>query len=189
MRTGVLQARSALTTQAASGDGDAGGISPVKNASSGGGSDEIIGLVRETMRKRKHNPKREIRKIVDPILSGALLAKIKYVGSPFHKSRRGKFGLVPPVQPRPDKTLCDAVDISEPRAARDLLKRGVEAGLISVQQRGEFPQNIWAVSSEGVALEAQLDNAEQGTYHGYPMGFGDPLAKRVVERWHERFKS
>ena len=140
------------------------------------------------MRKRKHNPKREISPMPTRESLTALAKRIRYVGSPFHKRNPGDFGLVPPSQPRPDKTLCDGVQIFERQIAQDLLEEGVKAGLISVQQRGDFPQNIWTVSPSGIGLEAQLDNADRGTYHGYPMGDGDPFTKRVQERWDQRPK-
>jgi hypothetical protein len=55
---------------------------------------------------------------------------------------------------------------------------------VSEQVRNGFPQNIWAVSSDGVPLETQLENAEQGIYHGYPMPADDGFGERVVERWN-----
>ncbi|OJV41143.1 MAG: hypothetical protein BGO25_15425 [Acidobacteriales bacterium 59-55] len=140
------------------------------------------------MRKRTHNPKREISPMSDKKSLSALAKRIRYVGSPFHKRNPGDFGLVPPAQPRPDKTLCDGVQIFERQVAQNLLEEGVKAGLVSVQRRGDFPQNIWTVSPGGIALEAQLDNADRGTYHGYPMGDGDPFAKKVQERWEQRLK-
>jgi hypothetical protein len=141
------------------------------------------------VRKRKHNPKREISNAADRHSLIVLSRRIKYVGSPFHKRKPGDFGLVPPAQPRPDKTLCDGTKIFQRETAQELLKKGVEAGLVSVQYRSDFPQNIWAVTTDGIALEAQLDNVDTGTYHGYPMGDGDPLARRVQERWQEHYKS
>ena len=117
----------------------------------------------------------------------ALSKRVIYVGSPYHKRKPGDFGLVPPALPRPDKTLCDGLEVHR-KAAQELLEKGVKAGLISVQRRGDFPQNIWAVTSTGIALEAQLDNSDRGTYHGYPMVDGDPLIKQVLERWQEHLK-
>lgn len=56
-------------------------------------------------------------------------------------------------------------------------------GLISEQWRGAFPQNVWAVSEDNIPLEAQLDNQEQGSYHGYPMLETDPFREEVLSRW------
>ncbi len=36
---------------------------------------------------------------------------------------------------------------------------------------------------DGVPLEAQLDNQDAGTYHGYPMPEDDPLRVSVLEAW------
>lgn len=138
------------------------------------------------MRKRQYNPKREIGKNADRSNLKALAKRIRYVGSAFHKRNPGDFGLIPPSQPRPDKTLCDGAKISQAKVAQNLLEKGAAMGLISEQQRGDFPQYIWAVTPDGVPLEAQLDNVGAGTYHGYPMGEGDPLAERVLQFWNSK---
>ncbi len=58
-------------------------------------------------------------------------------------------------------------------------------GLVSEQRPGQrgYPQNIWAVTPDGIALEAQLENADKGSYHGYPMAANDPLRSVVLSRW------
>jgi hypothetical protein len=56
-------------------------------------------------------------------------------------------------------------------------------GLVSVQERNGWPQNVWAVAANGVPVEAMLENQEIGTYHGYPMLTGDPLRDEVLRRW------
>jgi hypothetical protein len=37
-----------------------------------------------------------------------------------------------------------------------------------------------------VPVEAQLENAERGIYHGYPMPVSDPFRREVLARWGER---
>jgi hypothetical protein len=108
---------------------------------------------------------------------------VGYGGNPFHKRNPGDFGLTPPASPRPDKTLCDGVGIFDRASALHLLKEGVRRGLVSEQTRQGYPQNIWAVTSEGVALEAQLENAGEGTYHGYPLQEKDPFRSIVLASW------
>ena len=86
-----------------------------------------------------------------------------------------------------------ALGIHERELARALLVAGVRRGLVSVQRGsgGRFPQNIWSVverdDGEGerrcIPLEAQLENADQGTYHGYPLPQSDPLHEHVVHWW------
>jgi len=59
-------------------------------------------------------------------------------------------------------------------------------GLISIQERNGWPQNVWSVTDDGIPLEAQLDNEETGSYHGYPMLPDEPLCKEILVRWEER---
>lgn len=131
--------------------------------------------------RRSFNPKRAICARVS--LDVAEKAQgAEYVGNPLHKSNPGNFGLIPPRNPRPSKTLCDSI-VTDRAIAQALLKEGVRKGLVSVQNRNGWPQNVWAVTDDGVALEAQLDNEVLGTYHGYPMTLADPLRPSVVARW------
>jgi len=114
-----------------------------------------------------------------------LAGRVLYVGSPAHKINPGDFNLTPPSAPRLDKTLCDGAAVFERQQAQLLLQQGVLRGLISLQERSGFPQNIWAVSQNGVALEAQLDNEQTGTYHGYPLQESDPLSREILHRWNQ----
>lgn len=67
----------------------------------------------------------------------------------------------------PGKTLCDVAGIFTLAEARGLLTEGAQRGLVSVAVTDARPNNIWAVTATGVALEAQGDGS--GVYHGYPM--------------------
>jgi hypothetical protein len=136
------------------------------------------------MRKRKYNPKRRMVESADEERLKLLSKQVIYKGSQAHKRHLGDFGLTPPAQPRLNKTLCDGTQVNL-RSAMELLRAGARLGLISVEERNELPQNIWAVTPSGIALEAQLDNVEAATDHGYPMGPGDPLATEVLTRWNE----
>jgi hypothetical protein len=73
--------------------------------------------------------------------------------------------------------------------ALSLLRQGVLHGIISAQVRGAFPQNIWAVADDGTVFEAQLENQEAGTYHGYPLPDADSFREVILSAWgaHERF--
>lgn len=136
------------------------------------------------MKRRKgYNPKRRIRTSVDTALIARLIGSVGYGGNPEHKRNPGDFGLTPPQQPRPDKTLCDNVDISSKSEANKFLKAGIENKLISEQERNGFPQNIWAVMDGGYPLEAQLEDQNKGIYHGYPMAESDPFRDEVLARW------
>lgn len=135
------------------------------------------------MRPRKHkfNPKRRLALTPDLEQLKKLAATVRYGGNSEHKRNPGDFGLTPPAGPRPGKTLCDAAGIFERAQALELLRQGVRRGLIS-DRGGEFPQNIWAVSAEGIPLEAQLEG--NGVYHGYPMPEKDPFRESVIARWN-----
>ncbi len=118
------------------------------------------------------------------MLISRLITSIDYAGSPYHKRNPGDFGLTPPSQPRPDKSLCDEANIFSASIAKELLIEGVKKRIISEQERNGYPQNIWAVTEEGIPLEAQLGNEGEGTYHGYPMRKSDPLYKEILRRWN-----
>jgi hypothetical protein len=133
--------------------------------------------------RRKFNTKRRIRITTGEATLVQLADGVRYAGNPAHKRNPGDFGLSPPSSPRADKTLCDGARIFEKGVAEELLREGVRRGLISVQERAGFPQNVWAVSDNGTPLEAQLDNQEKATYHGYPMQEADPLKSEVIRRW------
>lgn len=136
--------------------------------------------------RRGFNAKRRFGDESAPEDLKPLADRVRYGGNPEHKRNPGDFGLSPPGHPRPDKTLCDGAGIFSRRNALGLLREGVRKGLISRQWRGEYPQNVWAVTREGVPLEAQLENAERGIYHGYPMPESDPFRREVLARWGEQ---
>jgi hypothetical protein len=136
--------------------------------------------------RTRFNPKRRIDVVTDAAAQRELVAlsrRARYGGSPQHKRNPGDFGLVPPADPRPDKTLCDDAGVLRRGVAENLLREGMRRGIVSRQRRGGWPQNIWAVTAEGAALEAQLENPASGAYHGYPMPVADPLRAEVVRRW------
>lgn len=138
------------------------------------------------MRKRKaYNPKRRICDEEQARLRLQALAALPaphYNGNPEHKRNPGDFGLNPPSLPRPSKTLCDDAGIFSRVEALTLLQAGISRGLFSAQERGGWPQNVWAVTTRGTPLEAQLEG--NGIYHGYPMPQEDPLRDEILERWN-----
>ena len=48
------------------------------------------------------------------------------------------------------------------------LSRPLRHGLVSEQTDNDYPKQIWSVQDD-LVFEAQLENREQGTYHGYPL--------------------
>jgi len=135
------------------------------------------------MERTRFNLKRRIACAIDAEERVRLAETVEYGGNPEHKRNPGDFGLTPPVDPRPDKTLCDKVEIFRRDEAQRLLRLGAKLGLVSERRVGAFPQNVWAVTESGVPLEAQLDNRETGRYHGYPIPETDPFREVVLEAW------
>lgn len=137
------------------------------------------------MTRTKFNRKRRLSaRAISPNVREELIERIQYGGNPEHKSNPGDFGLTPPRAPRPGKTLCDAAGIASRATADDLLREGLRRGLFSERLVDGWPQNIWAVTADGVALEAQRE--APGVYHGYPMPEGDPLRDSILDRWNEQ---
>lgn len=133
------------------------------------------------------NPK---RKVLTPAQAqaradefGKLADRVGYGGNPEHKKNPGDFNLIPPSDPRQGKSLCDVAKIFKREEAVKLLQKGLRNGLVSDRMAGNWPKNVWSVTHDGFALEAQLENPELGTYHGYPMPDTDPLAAEILRRW------
>lgn len=130
-------------------------------------------------RRRDYNTKRRIKIDVD---ASALVARVSYGGNPEHKRSPGDFNLTPPALPWADASKCDDAGIFDRETALRYLRSGMQRGLVSERWPSEFPQNVWAVSDDGIALEAELENPELGTYHGYPL-LDDPFREEVLKRW------
>lgn len=135
----------------------------------------------------KFNPK---RKMLTPAQAAArmdelrkLADSVRYGGNPEHKKNPGDFGLTPPADPRQGKSLCDVAKIFKRNEAEKLLREGLRKGLVSDRMVGEWPKNVWSVTDDGVAMEAQLENPNLGTYHGYPMVETDPFLDEVIRYW------
>jgi hypothetical protein len=136
-------------------------------------------------RKGRYNPKRKLQNSRSAKELVQLANAVKYGGNPEHKRNPGNFGLTPPSDPRPHKTLCDHCGIFDKGIAESLLSEGAAKGIVSVQSKGQWPQNIWAVTRGGYPVEAQLENEVQGTYHGYPMPEADPMRYEILKRWSQ----
>lgn len=142
------------------------------------------------MRKRngQFNPKRRIRKLdmCDFHSLVNLASQAQYGGNPEHKRNPGDFNLTPPSGPRAGKSLCDAAEVFTRREALQLLRKGIKNGLVSDRFMGQWPKNVWSVMDDETPLEAQLESAEQGSYHGYPMQIEDPFCEEVIKQWRLR---
>lgn len=133
------------------------------------------------------NPKRKLLTAAQASARADELEKLAqragYGGNPEHKKNPGDFGLMPPSDPRQGKSLCDVAKIFKRDDAEKLLREGLRKGLVSDRMSGEWPKNVWSVTADGLALEAQLENPALGSYHGYPMPETDPLSLEVIRRW------
>ena len=137
--------------------------------------------------KRKFNPKRQVAPRNQWQLEHlrAMAKRAGYGGNPEHKSRPGDYNLVPAASPRPGKTLCDKTAEFSKAKAEELLRSGFCKGMVSLQQWNGWPQNVWSVL-DGEPFEAQLENREKGTYHGYPMPLADDFRQVVLKEWTQR---
>lgn len=134
-------------------------------------------------KRKSFNPKRSIVSFPDRNALAKLAAEVHYGGNPEHKRNPGDFGLTPPASPRRNKTLCDEAGIIRRAVALELLREGIRCGLVSQWNGSGYPKNVWAVSADGVPLEAQLENAGNGTYHGYPIPEDDAFREIVIAKW------
>jgi hypothetical protein len=109
--------------------------------------------------------------------------QVSYTGNPIHKKSAGDFALNPPASPRPDKTLCDMVNIFQKAEASRLLKEAFRRGLISREKdkNSDWPKHVWAVTNNGHPVEAAYDGMG---YHGYPLPDArTPLYEEILKRW------
>jgi hypothetical protein len=116
--------------------------------------------VNAVKRRSGYNPKRNIatQDTMTEEECADLAQRTRYGGNPEHKRNPGDYGLMPPSNPRPGKTLCDASERILKVEAERLLAEGIKKGMVSMQQRNGWPQNVWVVSSTGTVFEAQLEN-------------------------------
>lgn len=142
----------------------------------------------ETRRNGCYNPKRKVASRGEHVSSerSRLILSVVYAGNPEHKKRPNDYGLNPPTNPRPGKTLCDAQGFFKKSDAEALLQHGIEKGMVSTQNRNGWPKNVWAVSDSGSVFEAQLENSESGSYHGYPLPEDDDFRNDVIREWKTR---
>jgi hypothetical protein len=147
-----------------------------------------MSIEKGTMKKRRgYNPKRRLAPTGSwpTEVLGELAKVVRYGGNPEHKSKPSDFCLHPPANPRPGKTLSDKVREFTKAEALELLRDGVKRGMVSVQPRGRWPQNVWSVQ-EDEPFEAQLENQDLAVYHGYPMPSDDDFRALVLTEWTRR---
>ncbi len=139
-------------------------------------------------RRSGTNPKRRIvnANIISNELKEKLLLKVRYVGSGHHKRIPANYGLER-VNPRPTKSLCDGNRVISLEEATQLIRSGIERGLISEPSEGGMPKYIWSVSADGgEVFESKTHQNTPWLYHGYPLEPEDEMRKVVLKAWSER---
>lgn len=139
-------------------------------------------------RKAGFNPKRRLAPVgrLDAASRDELAKRCRYGGNPEHKRNPADYGLTPPTNPRPGKTICDGERVILKDEARTLLVAGLVRGMMSERTVNGWPQNVWAVNEAGLVFEAQLENQTTGSYHGYPMPTDDDFRALILAEWRVR---
>lgn len=138
-------------------------------------------------RKRQgNNPKRRVAPggAISSEVRGNL-ARARYVGSAHHKSRPADYGFIPPVNPRPGKSLCDDIRIITRQEAIRLFHSAIHLEMMSSYLMNGLPKFVWAVDSDGEAYESKLGD-DGFSYHGYRLRRDDPFRENVISEWRKR---
>lgn len=133
--------------------------------------------------KRRRNPKRRLHLSPTRERLEEVARAVRYGGHPHHKRSPGDFGLVPPSSPRPNKSLCDGVNIFRREDATRYLVAGIRRGTVSPDLDDGFPRHVWSLTEGGDVLEARCDDPRNGRYHGYPLEPDDPMTELVTKQW------
>lgn len=141
------------------------------------------------MPKREgNNPKRRIASS-NNIAPGELeryARQVSYTGNPHHKRIPADYGFHPPVNPRPNKSLCDGNRKVMLNEARCLFREGIKRGMVSAYTEDGLPKYVWAVDSERRVFEAKRERNSQN-YHGYELGDDEEAMRKIVLReWGSR---
>ena len=143
-----------------------------------------------SIRKREGN--RPDRRVVGETFTSkadreALCKRIRYVGSAIHKLRPGDYGFLPPSNPRPSKSPCDAVRPILLAEASALMQSGVMLGMVSRFDAGGVPKYIWAVDEAGDVYEAKTKPELESSYHGYRLGDDErDMRTYILKEWKRR---
>jgi len=139
------------------------------------------------MKRPGNNPKRRVAPAnsLSPDEKTKLAGRVKYIGSGHHKRNPADYGLER-TNPRPTKSLCDAVRIIPLDDAKTLIKTGILHGMVSLATVGTFPKYVWCVGEGGEVYEAKTDAVTSGVYHGYRLEEDDDLRAYIKQVWKER---
>ncbi len=116
----------------------------------------------------------------------ALAARLRYNGIAIHKLTPGDYGFVPPANPRPSKSPCDALRAVMRAEAEILFQSGVIAGMFSAPHIDGVPKYVWAVDSDNEVYEAKTRPPDT-VYHGYRLGEDETDMRRyILAAWRQR---
>jgi hypothetical protein len=141
---------------------------------------------RLVVERHSDNDKRRLREPPpDDDFRTALAARALFAGSGKHKLQPRAFGLEPAPSDG-DDTYCDGHAGFTPQdmsRARELLRRGILAGLVGhIDSRGE-PSLVWTVDDNGWIYEGRITIPTQAAYHAYPVLPSDAFAKKIIARY------
>ena len=121
------------------------------------------GAMRATSRRRPL--RRTITAAPEGVDPEAVAARVRYVGSPEHKSYRSFAG--PPRLRVADASKCDPrfVDAAPLTA---WLRESIRAGRFGAPWEGDFPKYVWFVDGD-TCYEARLVNRASGEYKGWEL--------------------
>jgi len=119
-----------------------------------------------------------------------LANRITFVGKNLHKLRPGDYGLDPPVNPRPSKSVCDDLRPVLKAEATKLLREGAHAGMVSTFVLDGVPKYVWAVDDAGEVWEAKTAPGLGTAYYGYRLGDDDTDMRKLVKKeWTRRCRT
>lgn len=90
--------------------------------------------------------------------------KVRYTGSPYHRSSGSKAG---PVAQRVGRASRCPPNWTNLDATR-LLRGAIVEGRVSMIWEQGYPRHVWYLDGD-VLYEARLTNSGNGEYHGYPL--------------------
>jgi hypothetical protein len=68
----------------------------------------------------------------------------------------------------------------------ELLRRGIEAGLIGANENQGDPTLLWTIDDNGWIYEARITSPGNALYHAYPVLPGEAIARKVIARFRVR---
>lgn len=138
--------------------------------------------------RRSDNDKRRLHPAPDMATLSRLSDHVCYRGIAKHKAHPTEFGLATGSIRRGDATLCDehaGFDRWAMAGIPQLLRRGIDAGLVGKTLDRGVPTIIWTISGTGWIFEVRLTNVAVFEYNGYPVRPTEAIAEPVYVRFRD----